>query len=223
MQELKFKRVESGRYICGTAKGMIEISKNDKKWEILFPDGKKSYRSSYGDAKAYAEKSYIKLPESKPEEAKDIKKPKQETLKEKLVQSSSYVVGCDFTGCINSGRAACILHLVVDGKSYYMVGTEGNVTDTIIHRYPIIIKRSLMKGIFISEYACKDGKKILVFDNFDDAEKAYRELNQKTIDSNHADRLEIEAAKKVIRDNDNDMSKSEVQMAYFKLNDYGMF
>ena len=211
MQELKFKRVESGKYQAETRKGLVRVW-NDKvngKWCYTLPDGKGGKRKTYADAKKAVEK-IVNQPEP------------EKTLKEKLQQSSAYVVGCDFTGCINSGNAACILHCKIDEKSYYMVGTENNVTDTIIYRYPIIIKRMLLKGQIIKEYTCKDGKKILVFDNFDDAEKAYRELNQKTIDSNHADRLEIEAAKKVIRDNDNDMSKSEVQMAYFKLNDYGL-
>lgn len=79
----------------------------------------------------------------------------------------------------------------------------------------------LLKGNILKEYVCNDKKKILIFDNFKDAEKAYRELNQKTIDSNHADRVKINEAKKVIKNANGAMTPESLE-AYMELGDYGM-
>ena len=228
-QMLKFKKVESGTYTTETSIGSLGISKgSDNKWHIAFPDGKKSYRSSYEGAKDWAEKYIERIEKTEPKVAKketkatkSLEAQKTPTLAQKLKSNNSYIVGCDFTGCINSGKSATILHYPVNNISYYLVGTEGDVLDTYIYKNPFKIKAILLKGQLITEYKCPSGGIIKVFNSFKDAEKAYKELNQKTVDSNHQDRLKIAEAKTVIK-NSNGQLTPEVFAAYTELGDYGL-
>ena len=162
---LKFKKVESGIYTTETSIGSLGISKgSDNKWHIAFPDGKKSYRSSYEGAKDWAEKYIERIEKTEPKVAKketkatkSLEAQKTPTLAQKLKSNNSYIVGCDFTGCINSGKSATILHYPVNNISYYLVGTEGDVLDTYIYKNPFKIKAILLKGQLI----------IRLKDNFD--------------------------------------------------------
>jgi hypothetical protein len=123
MTTIKFKRLRPGKYEAQTSVGRVCIcqSNADKKWYIDFPDGKRSYRSSYAGAKAWAEKYIARLESEsvkvsaktvKSEPAKTATTAKQETLKQRLSRSGAYVCGVEPIGCLNSGVNACVLHLI---------------------------------------------------------------------------------------------------------------
>lgn len=215
---LKFKRQSPGHYVSGNIEIKKGVGVDQDKWFCYFPDGKVSYRRSYEAAKAWADKYMEKLKEyqsTKKEEKEQntVKTVKEFTLKEKLSRHLSYVVGVEWLGCINSGNAACILHLSVNGKSHYLVSKEGVLTDTIFERITFKIKRDLIDGIAQKTYTSSRGE-VLVFDDFKKAENAYRELNQKTIDSNDKGIKAIHEAKAKA-------SKGDLE-AMFTLGDYGV-
>lgn len=216
---IKFKRQDAGSYIAHTKSGICTIVQGkDKKWWIDFPCGKRSYRTSYSGAKAWAEK-YLERQESaivaQQTKAKVAKKEgKVRTLKDKLSVKNAYVTGHEYYGCVNSGRQACILHLSVNFKSYYLVGFEVDVTDTIIYKNVFKIRQNIAQG-WVEDYVCQNENTIQVFSNFKLAEKAYRALDQKTIDFNEKARKEVSVLRGKVKNNTADFND------YFALSDYG--
>ena len=215
---MKWKRSSPGHY----ASGDIEIKKgigiDSDKWWIYFPDGKASYRRSYEAAKSWAEK-YMSRENTAAEPAKKQPAQKQpRSLKDKLLQNGSYIVGTEFIGCINTGKAACILHIPTSDRSYYIVGEEGGVTDTMFDKTPLKIKRDLKNGIYNREYETRLWGTVVVYDQFEIAEKHFQDLNNKQIAENNAHRAKIAAAKNKAANG----TIEERTEAWFELNDYGL-
>jgi hypothetical protein len=148
-------------------------------------------------------------------QVKTVKKhSKQQSLQHKLSRHLSYVVGSESLGCVNTGRAACIAHLSVNGKSFYVVGFEGAVTDTIFERVIFKIKKDLQSGLFKDSYQTEVWGRILVFKSFKEAEKAYRKMDDKMRERNLADLKVIKEAKEKAKQKDIE--------AMFTLGDYGV-
>jgi hypothetical protein len=221
---MKFNRQAPGHYVAKAEK--VEIKKGrgvDKdKWFCYFPDGKVSYRRSYEAAKAWSEKYMEKLQTYKVtvnvNQVKTVKKQattsKEQSLQHKLSRHLSYVVGSESLGCVNTGRAACIAHLSVNGKSFYVVGFEGAVTDTIFERIIFKIKKDLQSGLFQDCYQTEVWGSISVFKSFKEAEKAYRKMDDKMRERNLADLKVIKEAKEKAKQGDIE--------AMFTLGDYGV-
>jgi hypothetical protein len=192
------------------------------KWFCYFPDDKVSYRRSYEAAKAWSEKYMEKLQTYKVtvnvNQVKTVKKQattsKEQSLQHKLSRHLSYVVGSESLGCVNTGRAACIAHLSVNGKSFYVVGFEGAVTDTIFERIIFKIKKDLQSGLFQDRYQTEVWGSISVFKSFKEAEKAYRKMDDKTRKQNEEDRQAIAEAKAKAKKGDME--------SVFALSDYGV-
>jgi len=214
---LKFKRLSTGNYLAECQAGRCEITLRDDKWYIDFPDGKKSYRQTYKAAKAWADK-YISRLEEKPVQSK-IKKAvtevKPPTLKEKLTRENAYVVGVEPTNCFNSGVAACIVHIIVENKSYYTVGQEGDILDTLIEKAISKTKKLISRGI-VQDYVCQNKKIIKVFKDFAAAEKCYQDMDNKMREENRKDRERIQSVKDKVRNN------TATVEDYFALSDYGV-
>ena len=124
------------------------------------------------------------------------------------------MVGSESLGCVNTGRAACIAHLSVNGKSFYVVGFEGAVTDTIFERIIFKIKKDLQSGLFQDRYQTEVWGSISVFKSFKEAEKAYRKMDDKTRKQNEEDRQAIAEAKAKAKKGDME--------SVFALSDYGV-
>ena len=217
---LTFKRQEAGNYVAQSKAGFVEIQKgNDGKWYIHFPDGKESYRSSYSGAKSWSETYVARLEENKAvvkqavDQARASKK--EQTLKEKLAPNNSIVWGAEPLGCINTGRCAAINHLNVEGKSYYLVGFDGDITDNIFEKNRFQIGRKILKGI-VENFTCKNGNVIRVYNSFAKAEKDYLAMNQKQKDSNNEDRMVVAKAQAKIK------AGTATAKEYFTLSDYGV-
>jgi hypothetical protein len=212
---MKFNRQAPGHYVATAEK--VEIQKGigvDKdKWFCHFPDGKVSYRRSYEAAKAWSEK-YIEKLQTYNVTVNQVKTVKEQSLQHKLSRHLSYVVGAESLGCINTGRAACIAHLSVNGKSFYVVGFEGAVTDTIFERIIFKIKKDLQSGLFQDCYQTEVWGSISVFKSFKEAEKAYRKMDDKTRKQNEEDRQAIAEAKAKAKKGD--------MKSVFALSDYGV-
>jgi len=215
---MKFNRQAPGHYVATAEK--VEIHKGigvDKdKWFCHFPNGKVSYRRSYEAAKAWSEKYMEKLQEYNV--VKTVKEQattsKEQSLQHKLSRHLSYVVGVETLGCVNTGRAACIAHLSVNDKSFYVVGFEGAVTDTIFEKIIFKIKKDLQSGLFQDRYQTEVWGSILVFKSFKEAEKAYRKMDGKTREQNEKDYQAIAEAKAKAK-------KGDIK-SVFALSDYGV-
>jgi hypothetical protein len=127
---LKFKRQAPGHYVAGNVEIKKGVGIDQDKWFCYFPDDKVSYRRSYEAAKVWSEKYMEKLQTYKVavNQVKTVKEQattsKEQSLQHKLSRHLSYVVGAESLGCVNTGRAACIAHLSVNGKSFYVVGLK---------------------------------------------------------------------------------------------------
>jgi len=218
---MKFNRQAPGHYVAIAEK--VEIKKGigvDKdKWFCYFPDNKVSYRRSYEAAKAWSEKYMEKLQTynvtvNQVKAVKEQATCKKQSLQHKLSRHLSYAVGAESLGCVNTGRAACIAHLSVNGKSFYVVGFEGAVTDTIFERIIFKIKKDLQSGLFQDCYQTKVWGSVLVFKSFKEAEKAYRKMDDKTRKQNEEDRQAIAEAKAKAK-------KGDIK-SVFALSDYGV-
>jgi hypothetical protein len=204
---MKFNRQAPGHYVAVAEK--VEIKKGigvDKdKWFCYFPDGKVSYRRSYEAAKAWSEK-YIGQPQTK--QFQPTPKKSQPSLKTLLQQNLSCVRGVEPLGCFNSGRAAAIVHLSVNDKSFYVVGYNECIEDTIFK-----IRKNLRAGILDNSYEA-NSHTYLIFENFSKAEKAYRSMDNKMRERNLADLKVIKKAKEKTKQGDIE--------AMFTLGDYGV-
>jgi hypothetical protein len=219
---LKFKRQAPGHYVAGNVEIKKGVGIDQDKWFCYFPDDKVSYRRSYDDdkvsyrrsyeaAKAWSEKYMEKLQTYNVNQVKTVK---EQSLQRKLSRHLSYVVGSESLGCVNTGRAACIAHLSVNGKSFYVVGFEGAVTDTIFERIIFKIKKDLQSGLFQDRYQTEVWGSISVFKSFKEAEKAYRKMDDKTRKQNEEDRQAIAEAKAKAKKGDME--------SVFALSDYGV-
>jgi len=212
---LKFKRQAPGHYVAGNVEIKKGVGIDQDKWFCYFPDDKVSYRRSYEAAKAWSEKYMEKLQTYNVNvTVNQVKTVKEQSLQHKLSRHLSYVVGAESLGCFNTGRAACIAHLSVNGKSFYVVGFEGAVTDTIFERIIFKIKKDLQSGLFQDCYQTKVWGSVSVFKSFKEAEKAYRKMDDKTRKQNEEDRQAIAEAKAKAK-------KGDIE-AMFTLGDYGV-
>ena len=221
---MKFNRQAPGHYVAIAEK--VEIKKgigvNKDKWFCYFPDGKVSYRRSYEAAKAWSEKYMGQTkPQSKPKKQPQTKQTQPQTkqtqptpkksqpfLKTLLQQNLSCVRGVEPLGCFNSGRAAAIVHLSVNEKSFYVVGYDECIEDTIFK-----IRKNLRAGIVDNSYEA-NSHTYLIFENFSKAEKAYRSMDNKMRERNLADLKIIKEAKEKAKQGDIE--------AMFTLGDYGV-
>lgn len=207
---MKFNRQAPGHYVAAAEK--VEIKKgigvNKDKWFCYFPDGKVSYRRSYEAAKAWSEK-YIGQPQTKTQSKPKKSQPNPKPLKTLLQQNLSCVRGVEPLGCFNSGRAAAIVHLSVNEKSFYVVGYDECIEDTIFK-----IRKNLQAGILDNSYEA-NSHTYLIFENFSKAEKAYRSMDNKMKERNLADLKVIKEAKAKAK-------KGDIE-AMFTLGDYGVF
>ena len=210
---LKFKRQAPGHYVAGNVEIKKGVGIDQDKWFCYFPDDKVSYRRSYEAAKAWSEK-YIEKLQTYNVTVNQVKTVKEQSLQHKLSRHLSYVVGAESLGCVNTGRAACIAHLSVNGKSFYVVGFEGAVTDTIFERIIFKIKKDLQSGLFQDRYQTEVWGSISVFKSFKEAEKAYRKMDDKTRKQNEEDCQAIAEAKAKAK-------KGDIE-AMFTLGDYGV-
>jgi hypothetical protein len=210
---MKFNRQAPGHYVATAEKVKIQkgIGVDKDKWFCHFPDGKVSYRRSYEAAKAWSEKYIEKLQTYNVNQVKTVK---EQSLQRKLSRHLSYVVGSESLGCVNTGRAACIAHLSVNGKSFYVVGFEGAVTDTLFEKVVFKIKKDLQSGLFQDCYQTEVWGSVSVFKSFKEAEKAYRKMDDKTRKQNEEDRQAIVEAKAKAKKGDME--------SVFALSDYGV-
>jgi hypothetical protein len=214
---LKFKRQAPGHYVAGNVEIKKGVGIDQDKWFCYFPDDKVSYRRSYEAAKTWSEKYMEKLQTyNTVNQVKTVKEQattsKEQSLQHKLSRHLSYVVGVETLGCVNTGRAACIAHLSVNDKSFYVVGFEGAVTDTIFEKIIFKIKKDLQSGLFQDRYQTEVWGSILVFKSFKEAEKAYRKMDGKTREQNEKDYQAIAKAK---------AKKGDIK-SVFTLSDYGV-
>jgi hypothetical protein len=208
---LKFKRQAPGHYVAGNVEIKKGVGIDQDKWFCYFPDDKVSYRRSYEAAKAWSEKYMEKLQTYNVNQVKTVK---EQSLQRKLSRHLSYVVGSESLGCVNTGRAACIAHLSVNGKSFYVVGFEGAVTDTLFEKVVFKIKKDLQSGLFQDCYQTEVWGSVSVFKSFKEAEKAYRKMDDKTRKQNEEDRQAIVEAKEKAKQGD--------IKSVFALSDYGV-
>ena len=218
---LKFKRQAPGHYVAGNVEIKKGVGIDQDKWFCYFPDDKVSYRRSYEAAKAWSEKYMEKLQTynvnvtvNQVKTVKEQATSKEQSLQHKLSRHLSYVVGVESLGCVNTGRAACIAHLSVNGKSFYVVGFEGAVTDTIFERIIFKIKKDLQSGLFQDCYQTEVWGSISVFKSFKEAEKAYRKMDDKMRERNLADLKVVKEAKAKAK-------KGDIK-SVFALSDYGV-
>jgi hypothetical protein len=214
---LKFKRQAPGHYVAGNVEIKKGVGIDQDKWFCYFPDDKVSYRRSYEAAKAWSEKYMEKLQTYNVNQVKTVKKQatsKEQSLQHKLSRHLSYVVGVETLGCVNTGRAACIAHLSVNDKSFYVVGFEGAVTDTIFEKIIFKIKKDLQSGLVQDSYQTEVWGSVSVFKGFKEAEKAYRSMDDKMRERNLADLKVVKEAK--------EKAKQEDIEAMFTLGDYGV-
>jgi hypothetical protein len=216
---LKFKRQAPGHYVAGNVEIKKGVGIDQDKWFCYFPDDKVSYRRSYEAAKAWSEKYMEKLQTynvtvNQVKTVKEQATSKEQSLQHKLSRHLSYVVGAESLSCFNTGRAACIAHLSVNGKSFYVVGFEGAVTDTIFERIIFKIKKDLQSGLFQDCYQTEVWGSISVFKSFKEAEKAYHKMDDKMRERNLADLKVIKEAKEKAKQRDIE--------AMFTLGDYGV-
>jgi hypothetical protein len=212
---LKFKRQAPGHYVAEKVEIKKGIGVDKDKWFCYFPDGKVSYRRSYEAAKAWSEKYMEKLQTYNVNvTVNQVKTVKEQSLQHKLSRHLSYVVGVETLGCVNTGRAACIAHLSVNESSFYVVGFEGAVTDTIFEKIIFKIKKDLQSGLFKDSYQTEVWGSISVFETFKEAEKAYRKMDDKTKKQNEKDYQAIAEAKAKAK-------KGDIK-SVFALSDYGV-
>jgi hypothetical protein len=214
---MKFNRQPPGHYVAGNVEIKKGVGDDQDKWFCYFPNGKVSYRRSYEAAKAWSEKYMEKLQTYNVNQVKTVKKQatsKEQSLQHKLSRHLSYVVGVETLGCVNTGRAACIAHLSVNDKSFYVVGFEGAVTDTIFEKIIFKIKKDLQSGLVQDSYQTEVWGSVSVFKGFKEAEKAYRSMDDKMRERNLADLKVVKEAK--------EKAKQEDIEAMFTLGDYGV-
>ena len=225
MTTLKFTRKTAGHYQAIAPQGTIEIKKgigvDADKWYVYFPCGKTSYRRSYDAAKTWANNYLGKQPTvtaapKKKAESNPTPKPTTQTLKTKLNQPNAYVIGADYLGCVNTGRSACVIHIVVENKDYYLVGTDGAVLDTYFQRTVTTIKRQLTEDPSVKSYHHGTFGEVKVFTSFTQAEKEYNRMNDAVKSANANDRKVISEVREKIQ------SGTATTKDYFALSDYGV-
>jgi hypothetical protein len=169
-------------------------------------------------------KTKVSAKNKKPVQTKKQVAPKARTLKEKIAKPNSYVRGYEYFGCINSGRSATILHFKANEKSYYAVGREVDITDTLFDKNIAHIRYSIINDDIASEikkgfvWLCKNGQIIRVYDSFTKAEKEYNRLNEQTRKHNLECQKEVATAKEVINQGKYDNKTLD---AYLTLSSYG--
>jgi hypothetical protein len=104
--------------------------------------------------------------------------------------------------------------MIVNEKSYYLVGRKIDVTDTLFYKNAAMIKYQLKLGASFNVYTCQNGSEIFVIDNFKQAEKLYNQMNKQIKDNNTESIREIQEAKKQAKNGDLN--------ALFTLSDYGV-
>ena len=222
MTTLKFTRKAAGHYTAIASQGTVEIKKetDSDKWYIYFPCGKTSYRRSYDAAKSWAnsylDKQIETVAPKKVAPKKAELKPTQSTLKTKLNQANAYVIGADYLGCVNTGRSACIIHIVVDNKDYYLVGFDGAIMDAYFERTVATVRRQLTEKIKIKSYHHKTFGEVKIFTSFNLAEKEYTKINEAVKSANINDRKAISEAKSKIQNGTATMEE------YLVLSDHGV-
>ena len=226
MTTLKFTRKTAGHYTAIAPQGTIEIKKgigvDADKWYVYFPCGKTSYRRSYDAAKTWANNyldKQLKQPTVTAVQKKAESKPTTpttQTLKTKLNQPNAYVVGSDYLGCVNTGRSACVIHIVVENKDYYLVGLDGAILDTCFQRTVTTIKRQLAEDPSVKSYLHGTFGEVKVFTSFTQAEKEYNRMNDAVKSANANDRKVISEVREKIQ------SGTATTKDYFALSDYGV-
>lgn len=229
MTTLKFTRRTAGHYTAITPQGTIEIKKgmgvDAGKWYVYFPCGKTSYRRSYDAAKTWANNYYLdKQPKQptvtatpkKKTESSPTPKPTTQPLKAKLNQPNAYVIGADYLGCVNTGRSACIIHIVVENKSYYLVGFDGAIMDTCFQRTVTTVKRQLAEDPSVKFYSHGTFGEVKIYTSFNQAEKEYDRINKAVKSANANDFTVISEARERIK------SGTATTKDYFTLSDYGV-
>jgi hypothetical protein len=226
MTSLKFTRKTAGHYTAIAPEGTIEIKKgigvDADKWYVYFPCGKTSYRRSYDAAKTWANNYLDKQPKQPTVTATPKKKaesksnPTTQTLKTKLSQANAYVIGADYLGCVNTGKSACIIHIVVDNKDYYLVGLDGAIMDTYFQRTVSSIRKQLMEDRTVKSYHHKTFGEVKIYTTFGQSEKEYNRINDAVKSANLDDRKVISEVKEKIK------SGTATAKDYFALSDYGV-
>lgn len=227
MATLKFTRKTAGHYTAIAPQGTIEIKKgmgvDADKWYVYFPCGKTSYRRSYDAAKTWANNYLDKQPKQPTVTATPKKKaeskpttPTTQTLKTKLNQPNAYVIGADYLGCVNTGRSACIIHIVVENKSYYLVGFDGAIMDTYFHRTVSTIRKQLTEDPLVKSYHHGTFGEVKIYTSFTQAEKEYNRMNDAVKSANANDFTVISEAREKIK------SGTATTKDYFTLSDYGV-
>jgi hypothetical protein len=227
MTNLKFTRKTAGHYTAIVPSGTIEIKKgigiDSDKWYVYFPCGKTSYRRSYDAAKTWANNYLDKQPKQltvttapKKAESKSNPTTPTQTLRTKLSQANAYVIGADYLGCINTGRSACIIHIVVDNKDYYLVGLDGAVLDTYFQRTVSNIRKQLMEDRTVKSYHHQTFGEVKIYTTFSQAEKEYNRINEAVKSANLDEKKIINEAKTKIKNGEATMTE------YFALSDRGV-
>lgn len=220
MTTLKFTRKAAGHYTATTPWGVVEIKKADTdKWYVYFPCGKTSYRRSYDAAKTWAN-NYLDKQTKQPTVTAAPKKAESKsnptTLRTKLSQANAYVIGADYLGCINTGKSACIIHIVVDNKDYYLVGLNGAIMDTYFEKTVSSIRKQLIEDRTVKSYYHKTFGEVKIYTTFSQSEKEYNRINDAVKSANLDDRKIINEAKTKIKNGTATITE------YFALSDRGV-
>lgn len=209
--------------------GTIEIKKgigvDSDKWYVYFPCGKTSYRRSYDAAKTWANNYLDKQPKqptvtptATPKKKAESKPttPTAQPLKAKLNQPNAYVIGADYLGCVNTGRSACIIHIVVKNKSYYLVGLDGAILDAYFQRTVSTIRKQLTEDPTVKFYSHGTFGEVKIYTSFTQAEREYNRMNDAVKSANANDRKVISEVREKIK------SGTVTTKDYFVLSDYGV-
>jgi hypothetical protein len=222
MTTLKFTRKAAGHYTATTPWGVVEIKKADTdKWYVYFPCGKTSYRRSYDAAKVWAN-NYLDKQTKQPtvtaasKKAESKSNPTTQTLRTKLSQANAYVIGADYLGCINTGKSACIIHIVVDNKDYYLVGLNGAIMDTYFEKTVSSIRKQLIEDRTVKSYYHKTFGEVKIYTTFSQSEKEYNRINDAVKSANLDEKKIIDEAKTKIKNGTATMTE------YFALSDCGV-
>jgi hypothetical protein len=224
MTTLKFTRKTAGHYTAIAPQGVVEIKigVDTDKWYVYFPCGKTSYRRSYNAAKTWAN-NYLDKQTKQPtvtaapkKKAESKSNPTTQTLRTKLSQANAYVIGADYLGCINTGKSACIIHIVVDTKDYYLVGLDGAIMDTYFEKTVSSIRKQLIEDQTVKSYYHKTFGEVKIYTTFSQSEKEYNRINKAVKSANLDDRKIIDEAKTKIRNGTATITE------YFALSDRGV-
>ena len=220
MTTLKFTRKTAGHYTAIAPQGVVEIKKADTdKWYVYFPCGKTSYRRSYDAAKTWAN-NYLDKQTKQPTVTAAPKKaesnPTRQALKAKLSQANAYVIGAEYLGCINTGKSACIIHIVVNNTGYYLVGLNGAIMDTYFEKTVSSIRKQLIEDRTVKSYWHKTFGEVKIYTSFSQSEKEYNRINDAVKSANLDDRKKIDEAKTKISYGKASMTE------YFALSDRGV-